>query len=84
MKKEHTFEEAMKRLDVIVHLLEKGDATLEESIQIFEEGLELVAHCDSQLKAFDQKLQDVLQKHQFSLNQHRKYFPNQNLKVIFL
>jgi exodeoxyribonuclease VII small subunit len=49
---------------VIVHLLEKGDATLEESIQIFEEGLELVAHCDSQLKAFDQKLQDVLQKHQ--------------------
>ena len=68
MKKEHTFEEAMKRLDVIVHLLEKGDATLEESIQIFEEGLELVAHCDSQLKAFDQKLQDVLQKHQFSLN----------------
>ena len=64
MKKELTFEESMKRLDEVVHLLEKGDATLEDSIQLFEEGLQLVASCDSQLKAFDQKLQDVLNKHQ--------------------
>ena len=64
MKKELTFEESMKRLDDIVHLLEKGDSTLESSIALFEEGLHLVNQCDSQLKAFDQKLQDVLSKHQ--------------------
>ena len=64
MSNERTFEESMKRLEDIVNALEKGDIALEESLQLFSEGLDLVASCDSQLKAFDQKLQDVLKKHQ--------------------
>ena len=67
MNKERSFEESMRRLDVIVNALEKGDTALEESLQLFSEGLDLVAQCDSQLKAFDQKLQDVLKKHQEEL-----------------
>ena len=64
MMKEKTFEEAMKRLDIIVNQLEKGESSLDESLQLFEEGLELATVCDQQLKNFDQKLQEVLQKHQ--------------------
>ena len=63
MKKEISFEESMKRLDTIVNVLEKGDSSLEDSLKIFEEGLQLVASCDAQLKAFDSKLQEVLEKH---------------------
>ena len=63
MKKEISFEESMKRLDTIVNVLEKGDSSLEDSLKMFEEGLGLVASCDAQLKAFDNKLQEVLQKH---------------------
>ena len=63
MKKEVSFEESMKRLDTIVNVLEKGESSLEDSLKMFEEGLELVSSCNTQLKAFDSKLQEVLEKH---------------------
>lgn len=62
--KEITFEQAMKRLDEIVNQLEKGDTPLQESLNLFEEGLKLVSNCDMQLKEFDTKLQNVLLQHQ--------------------
>ncbi len=36
-----TFEEAMEKLDQIVKQLENGDSTLEESMQLFSQGMEL-------------------------------------------
>ncbi len=44
-----TFEDAVKRLDEIVKLLEKGDAPLDSSLTLFEEGTALVKMCSKML-----------------------------------
>ena len=47
-EKKKTFEQAMIRLEEIVTQLEKGEAPLEESLKLFEEGMTLmssVPHC---------------------------------------
>lgn len=40
-----TFEQNMQRLEQIVRALERGDAPLEESLKLFQEGTELVRVC---------------------------------------
>ena len=37
-----TFEENMQRLEQIVRIMERGDAPLEESLKLFQEGTKLV------------------------------------------
>jgi exodeoxyribonuclease VII small subunit len=49
-KKELSFEQAMSRLEQIVKLLEKGDAPLEDSLSLFEEGQPLQKGATSILK----------------------------------
>ena len=45
MAEKMTYEQAVARLDEIVHSMEKGDAPLEESLKMFEEGAALIAAC---------------------------------------
>ena len=40
-----TFEASMQRLEQIVRIMERGDAPLEESLKLFQEGTELVQSC---------------------------------------
>ena len=56
MAKAKSFEESMTRLEEIVSLLERGDASLEESIKLFEEGAKLTASCTKQLNTAEQKV----------------------------
>lgn len=49
MKKNKTFEEAVKRLDEIVAALDSGEAGLEPSLKLFSEGAELIAFCSGKL-----------------------------------
>ncbi len=51
-----TFEQQIDRLDQIVRALEKGDAPLEESLKLFEEGTELIRSCGKQLDEAEQKV----------------------------
>ena len=51
-----TFEQQIARLDQIVRMLEKGDAPLEESLKLFEEGTKLIAECSHQLETAEQKV----------------------------
>ncbi len=44
-----TFEENMRRLEQIVRTMERGDAPLEESMKLFQEGTDLVAQCSLML-----------------------------------
>ena len=44
-----SFEQAMKRLEEIVRVLEGGNAPLDESLTAFEEGVKLVKLCNSEL-----------------------------------
>ncbi|MCA2004749.1 MAG: exodeoxyribonuclease VII small subunit [Ignavibacterium sp.] len=45
VKSNKSFEEKLKRLEQISELLESGDVQLEESINLFEEGIKLSKEC---------------------------------------
>lgn len=59
MSKEKSFEESMTRLEGIVKELESGNKPLDETIQLFEEGLTLVKDCNDQLQQFKVKVQEI-------------------------
>lgn len=57
-----TYETAVKRLQEIVKILESGGLPLEDTVKLFEEGAELAAFCNKELKNAEQRiiaLQDV-------------------------
>ncbi len=56
MAAKKTFEENMSRLEEIVSLLERGDATLGDSMELFEEGTKLVNACRKELDTAEQKV----------------------------
>ncbi len=56
MATEWTFEKAMTRLEQIVAYLESGKCSLDESLQLFEEGTKLAAYCSKSLKEAEQKI----------------------------
>jgi len=53
---ERTFEDAMKRIEEIVHDLESGDLPLEKSLRVFEEGMKLVSLCSHTLEDAEKKV----------------------------
>ncbi len=50
------FEEAIARLEEIVHLLESGSAPLDTSLALYEEGVALVRLCNSRLDNAQQRV----------------------------
>ena len=54
--KTKSFEQSTERLDAIVKLLERGEAPLEESLALFEEGTALIAACTKMLEEAEQKV----------------------------
>ena len=53
-KNDLTFEQAASRIDEIVTSLEKGDAELEKSLSLFEEGVKLIEICGTMLDKAEQ------------------------------
>ena len=51
-----SFEQALGRIDEIVKLLERGDAPLEQSLNLFEEGTRLIKNCGKLLDEAEQKV----------------------------
>ncbi len=51
-----TFETAIARLEVIVRALESGNAPLDESLALFEEGVSLVKFCNEKLDTAEQRV----------------------------
>lgn len=62
--KQQSFQGSMNRLEEIVALLEKNEIELEEAIVLFEEGLKLVNHCDTQLKGFEENVKKLMNNYQ--------------------
>lgn len=56
MDKEMKFEEALSRLGEVVRILENGEASLDESITLFEEGIKLSKQCTALLENAEQKV----------------------------
>ncbi len=61
-KKYKDFESAVERLEEITVLLESGDATLEESIGLYTEGLEIARYCDQTLAETEKKIRIIQEK----------------------
>ena len=59
-EKNATFEQNMARLEQIVRSLERGDAPLEESLKLFEEGTSLVRVCGSLLDQAELQVKKVM------------------------
>tara|TARA_B110001450_G_C17589024_1_gene468160 strand:+ start:867 stop:1115 length:249 start_codon:yes stop_codon:yes gene_type:complete len=57
-----TFEESLNELDTIVQSLEQGELSLEESMSLFERGLNLSQLSQVKLKAAEQKVNILLDK----------------------
>ena len=56
---EMSFEDAMKALEDVVSQLESGDVALEASIQLYERGAELKAHCQKKLAEAEEKVAQI-------------------------
>ena len=61
-KKENNFENALNRLEEISDLLENEDTPLEDSIKLFEEGIELKEFCEEKLKSAKLKIDKIVKK----------------------
>jgi exodeoxyribonuclease VII small subunit len=54
------FEVSLKRLTEIVQTLEKGDLALEESLRLFEEGVQLSRASQQRLDAAEKRVDELL------------------------
>ena len=61
-KVEKNFESALKRLEQISDLLENEDTPLEDSIKLFEEGIELKEFCEDKLKSAKLKIDKIVKR----------------------
>jgi exodeoxyribonuclease VII small subunit len=57
---ERSYEEALSRLEEIVQGLERGELSLEESLTLFEEGIQLAKYCNGKLDSAEGRLQILL------------------------
>ena len=55
-KENRTIEEALEALDQIAKRLESNEITLEESFQIYKEGMELLQYCSSKIDTVEKKM----------------------------
>ncbi len=54
-----SFEKALARLEEIVNQLEQGQAGLEDSITLYEEGMILKTHCERKLEQARMRVEKV-------------------------
>ena len=64
-KNEKSFESALKRLEEISELLEDENTPLEDSIKLFEEGVELKDFCEEKLKNAKLKIDKIVKKNTY-------------------
>lgn len=53
---EKTFEASMQELEAVVAGLEKGDITLDKSLELFEKGIKLAKSCRKQLDEAEKRV----------------------------
>lgn len=55
-----SFEEALAELEDIVQRLEAGNVSLEDSIEIYTRGALLKRHCETKLRAAEERIEKVV------------------------
>ena len=54
-----SFEAALARLEEIVRTLEKGEAPLDKSIELYQEGESLKRHCEARLRDAQARIEQI-------------------------
>ena len=62
MGKEENFETKIESLEKIVGELEKGDLSLEDSVNKFEEGMKISKECSELLEDAEKRISIILEK----------------------
>ncbi len=57
-----SYEDAVKQLEEIVQLLEKGELSLEKSLEAFQKGVELSSYCSRKLDETEKKIIRLLEE----------------------
>ena len=60
MSTENTFESSLKELEQIVEQLEAGDLPLDQSLELFEQGVKLSRDCQKRLDEADRRVEILL------------------------
>lgn len=63
------FEEALKRLEGLVAKLEAGDLSLEQALEVFEEGVRLSRHCSRRLNEAQKRINILLRNQEGQLEE---------------
>ncbi len=51
------FEEALKKLEAVVARLEGGECSLEEALDLYAQGVEMLKSCSDELRTAEQKVE---------------------------
>ncbi|WP_054949517.1 exodeoxyribonuclease VII small subunit [Numidum massiliense] len=57
-----TFEEAIERLETVVHQLEDGEVPLEQAIELFQEGMTLSKQCSEKLDSVESRIEMLIEE----------------------
>ncbi len=55
-----TFEKSVEELDAIVQKMESGELSLDESLQLFEQGVKLTRSCQQTLAQAEAKIEKLM------------------------
>jgi len=58
--KELNIELSLERLEIIVSKMESGEVSLEKSLVLFEEGMNLIRECQGDLKKAEQRIEHLI------------------------
>jgi exodeoxyribonuclease VII small subunit len=76
---EMNFEDKLSELETIVEKLEKGQLSLDDSLELFEHGIILSRECNAILKNARQKVEKLIEDDN-NLNSEDFVLPDENIK----
>lgn len=62
VEKNFIFEKAFERLEAILEKLSKGDASLDESLKLYEEADKLILQCGKKLSDAEKRVEILIKK----------------------
>ena len=58
--KKNDFEKSINRLEELVDKMESGESSLEQNLEWFEEGMDLIKTCQTHLADADKRVQELI------------------------
>jgi exodeoxyribonuclease VII small subunit len=55
----HTLEQSLRRLEEIVKSMEDGETSLDEAVELYEEGIAIAKECAEKLKAAELRIKKL-------------------------